>query len=500
MIQLIYLRPRAALAALFFSILWVCAPGQAPAKATDANQKAYTWDRPSLLSLAARIVDAAPRLATIWPGYWPPQQPFIMYVPAKGALLVSTGQKPDSFEAMVGPDVPQLLKGRAFWHSGDLSDVKRPFVIGYPIGGGTTAILADAARKSPETLTSLLLHEQFHGYQKSAFEGGGVSQFVDPLAISDRVAFAASAEIERRVLAKALGVEDPKARRELLQQYFSLRREREAAMPGEVVKVERGFERTEGTARYVDRAALAAIDGDPKRLPASLKTELLRPLASATGAFASHWFRSRSYSTGAAITYFISRLDRGDWRTKIEHGAAPDELLESLLGKPAAGQRAKLARNGRISFGYDAILRELEPAIRAGEKAEIKSVEEFLAPSPYRLILEAKAAGKGSVGFNGMNMAQLAQGTMALPKAEMFNFSAPSVSLSTRQLPVLMEEGQRFTVLLPSAPEIIGLNAPALGNHRLNSAIIRSNGIDLKVDKPVIVSISETSMTIRVRE
>lgn len=89
---------------------------------------------------------------------------------------------------------------------------------------------------------------------------------------------------------------------------------------------------------------------------------------------------------------------------------------------------------------------------------------------------------------------------LPLPKAEMFNFSAPSVSLSTRQLPVLIEEGQRFTVLLPSAPEIIGLNAPAPGDHRLNSAIIRSNGIDLKVDKPVVVSISETSMTIRVRE
>jgi hypothetical protein len=152
-------------------------------------------------------------------------------------------------------------------------------------------------------------------------------------------------------------------------------------------------------------------------------------------------------------------------------------------------------------MNYPAILRALEPGIRAGEKAELKSVEEFLAGAPYRVILEAQKAGtNGSAGFSANRMVQLGPATIALPEAATFNYAAPSVTLTSRDLPVLMEAGERYTVVAPSRPEIVGLAATAAGEHRLGSVLIRSAGLELRVDRPVVVSISETSVTVRLAE
>jgi hypothetical protein len=495
-----FFRRGAAAGVSFLSALFL-APSFGPsAEAAFAVEPAVTLERDALLALAERLVDAAPRLARIWPDYWPPEQPFIIYVPGQGALLISTGEKPSSFQPLTSPGIPRRLKGRVFWHGGGLPDVRRPFVTGYSIGLGKTAILADATQLSGDEIASLLLHEQFHAYQKKAFKRYAFAQFVDPLAIKDRSGFAASAETERRILLRALDSEKPKDRRGLLQQYFALRREREAAMPGEAVRVERGLELVEGTAHYVDLTGLALMKGRPEGLKPLLAARLRKPLASETGAFVGHWFRSRSYATGAAITYFISLMDPGDWRSKLQEGAMPDQLLESLVGKPAPGAESALARKARASVGYAAILREFEPVIRAGEKAELKSVEEFLAGAAYRVIIEAENAPGGSAGFSAKRMVQLGRATIALPGAEMFNYSAPSVTLTSRNLPVLMEEHERYTVVAPSAPEIVGLNAGATGEHRLGSIVIRSAEIELRVDRPVVVSISETSVTVRLAD
>jgi hypothetical protein len=448
-----------------------------------------------MVAIAGRIAEAGPRLATVWPGYWPDGQPFIIYVPAEGALLVSGGERPQFFQPLRSPDPGDTLRGRAFWHDGRLADVERPFVTDYPIGQGKTAILANSADADAVTIPATLLHEQFHVYQSKAFKRYAFSQFVDPLAIRDRVSFAASAETERRLLATAVGTADPKALRKLLQAYFALRREREAAMPAQAVMVERSFERIEGTARYVERTGLAAIDGGPARLTALLLKDLQGPLASRPGAFSMTWFRGRSYGTGAAITYLVSRLDQGGWRAKIEAGAMPDAILESLVERPSAKAAAALARSARKTFGYATLLREVAAPIRAGERSEIKSVGEFLAGAPYLLILES--GPKGDAGWAAPTMVQLGPQTIALPKAATFNYSGPSMALTATNLPLLVE-AQRYTVLLPGAPRIVGLASPPPGEHRLASAVIQGAGVALKIDRPVVVTVSEASMTVRV--
>jgi hypothetical protein len=335
-----------------------------------------------MIAIAARLAAAGPPLAEIWRGYWPARQPFIIYLPTEGALLVSEAEAPGSFHPLRKPDVADSLEGRAFWHGGGLADVQRTFVTDYPIGSSKTAILVNWAEADGDRIIAILLHEQFHVFQRTAFQNPAFSEFVDPSAIPDRLAFAASAETERRILAKAVETDDAGDARRLLQEYFALRRGREAAVAAQANAVERQLERIEGTAKYIDCVGRSMIEGGPERLKTLLAGELRRPLAGQRGGFQMNWFRLRSYGTGAALTYLVSRLDRGDWRARIESGASPVVLLEALVRGSAPRAGPALAEGAKASFGYGAIAQELEPAIRAEEKGEVKAPTRFLPRRP----------------------------------------------------------------------------------------------------------------------
>jgi hypothetical protein len=464
-------------------------------QAPPARPAAVT--RADLVSTAAKIARHSRQLSQIWPGYWPQEQAFIINVAGMGALLVSPGAKPPGFEPMADAELPPEIKGRAFFHPGTLAGAERPFVIGYPIGEGRTAMLVNATAADADRTIGTILHEQFHGFQNTAFKRRN-QQFVDPLAVKDRVAFAASAEVERAILAAALSAASDAERRALLLQYFALRRERERTVPPEVVKVEQGFERMEGTAKYVDRVAMAAMSGGGEAgLKRLLQEELRRQLGAQTGAYATVWFRLRGYSTGAALTYLVSQYDGGDWRSKIGAGAKLDELLESLVGKPSEAEAARLAEQARTRFGYAAKRLELEPSIRDAEKKEIKSVAEFLALDVYHVVFDASAAGAGAKpGFGARDMTQLGPGTTALRSAMTFAVPGATFTLTAKDRPVLIE-GRRFTVLLPAAPKLGGGGTLPLGEHRLETLRLTADGYELKVDAPAVITVEPNRMVVR---
>jgi hypothetical protein len=484
---------RARICMPLLSIALLLTPASSPALIQTSRAKTPTTPaaemRNEMISTAAQIVRSSDSLSRIWPGYWPEDQAFIIHADGVGALLISPGARPASFEPMPDPALPEELKGRAYFHEGTLGGASRPFVIGYPIGDGKTALLANREPDPMRTIT-LILHEQFHGYQAKAFKGGE-RQFVDPLAVKDRVSFAAAAEVERSFLSAALSKGNAGAKRQLLQQYFAVRREREQAMPAEVVKVEQGFERSEGTARYVDMAGRSMVAGGGEAQMLSLLDEALQQkLATQTGAFSTIWFRTRSYATGAALTYLISKSGVPDWRAEIESGATPDLVLERIVGRLPQKERRNLAKAARNRFGYQAKLRELEPLIRAAERGEIKSVSEFLALAPYQVAIDLGAAGASArPGFHAKDMTLLSPSTTALPVAFRFNASGDSFSITSKDLPVLMES-RRYTILLKSAPTIEGLGPLPSSELRLEKLKLSGEGLDVTVDRPVIVSVA----------
>jgi hypothetical protein len=467
-------------------------------------------DRPGvpaadMLRLAAEVRAVGRKLSSVWPGYWPRNQAFIIYTPGEGALLISDEPGPQSFRPFAEPGLPKGLRGRAWYHEGDLGGSIPPFVLGYPLGNGRTALLVRAAPEMKD-LSTLIFHEQFHDYQRAAFRGKGGSQFVAPKAIADRVAFAAAAETERRVLAASIAAKSAGKRRALLRQYLALRREREAQLDPEVVAVERQFEALEGTAKFVDRAAAALGSGNGKSLRALLIEGLGDNLVRANQPFLTTWFRARSYSVGAALTYHLRVLDPRGWQAKIEQGAILDEAIATLVEFDSVADKSALAREARIRFGEDAIRAALEPGIRAAEQKEIKSVEEFHALGSYRLVLEIMEPGRGgqprSMGFasgpGGMTL--LAEDHLVLPDPRLVSATFSFGSLTVRERPFMSEAGDtnRYTILLATLPAVNGQAGLPAGEHRFDRLDIKAPGIELDITRPVIVLIDTRAMTIRV--
>lgn len=462
------------------------------------SAKASAPTKSEIISTAAAIVRASTKLSQVWSGYWPEDQAFIINVEGLGALLISPGPKLASFEPVPDGELPPELKGRAFFHEGVLSGAQRPFVIDYPIGEKKSAILVNAKDGDAKKTMSLILHEQFHGYQDTAFKGKD-PQFVGPLAIKDRVAFAATADLERSILVEALTARAEGERRQLIRQYFAVRRERERTVPSEVIKAEQGFERSEGTASYAEKAGLVALSGgDEAELQRLLVEQLSEDLTLGRGAYTTTWFRGRSYGTGATLTYLIGQYDREAWRAKIEGGAKLDHLLESLVGAVPARSAARMAQTARKRFGYEAKHRALEPIIRSAEKTEIKSIPEFLRLDDYQVVFEPGAAGAAlRPGFRAVNMVDLDSTTLALPRAIMFNVANEDFTLTVRDRPVLLEAQTRFTVLLPAVPKIAGSGVLPLGEHRFENLRMSGDGFDLQADTPVTVRVEPHRMVVR---
>jgi hypothetical protein len=464
-----------------------------------------------MVETAARIVRGGKALSRIWPGYWPQDQAFIFHAAGEGALLISPGPRPEGFEPMPPDNLPSELRGRAFYRPGTMKEAVRPFTLDFPIGSGKPAVLVNytirggaAIAGRAASAANLVLHEQFHAYQNRAFKREKAGQFVDPLAIKDRVAFAAAAETEQRVLGAAIKARSAAERKKLLQQYFALRQEREATIPAEARQVEQGFERSEGTAKYVDRVAHAHLfDGGAAAVPELIVKQLEQNLMRGSGAFGTVWFRGRGYSTGAALSYLLS-LYNPLWRQKVEKGAALDALLKDAVGMPA--EAAALAQSARETFGYEARRRRLEAPIREAEKKEIKSVDEFLALGAYAVTLDIENPKDGPSalqrGFSAANMTDLSSTVVALPTAFTYSLTDLRTALTVKERPVLQKTkatGAETTVLLPSPPEAEGLGDFSIGKHRLERLKLSAPGYELTLDRPVVVTVGPSSMHIEVK-
>lgn len=459
-----------------------------------------------LLEVAAQVHRTGPRLGRLWPGYWPPGQAFIIYRPGEGALLVADEAAP-SFTPLLPTGLPRPLRGRAWFRPGDLQGVHRPFILGYPIGGGRTAVLVLAGAETKD-LSTLIFHEQFHHHQGKAFKHRFSSQFVGPKAVADRVGFAAAAETERRILAAALTAKPGRAREGLLVQYLALRREREKGLDPAVLRVERQFEKIEGTARFIDRAAVALAPGADEKLPALLATSLGNELGAKGEPYAEAWFRSRGYGVGAALTYFIRELDPKNWRAAAEGTGSLDERLAVLTGFDSVRDPAGLARSARSAFRHDVIKAQLEPRIRAAERNEIKSAEEFHALGTHRVLFDAGARKKDgargiemgfSTGPGGMTF--LAAGHLVLPDPQVVDVTLPFGALTVRGLPFMSQSGETnlYTILLPAGPSVNGRAGLAPGEHRFDRLDLTAEGLKLSVERPVTVLVRERETIVRLR-
>lgn len=488
-------RAPGCLLALWAAVGW--ALPEAPAVAAERE----------LLRAAQAVLAVAPRTDEVWPGYWPPEQPFLLYRVGEAVLLVSPEPPPAQFAPLARSVLPPVLRQRAYLYRGALPGLEGNYQIDYRIG----AIVAPAAALDPQGVgdtLSTLFHEAFHGHQARRFAGAQTDRsvlaegFVDPAHIA-APEFHAMAEVERRMLRLALHLA-PHRLAPLLRRYLAVRRLRSRGVPEAVNREERRIERKEGSAQYVGERLAALATADAGRLGQRLQRLLGVPLDSLSGGLPERLIHLRVYGTGATLGVLLDRLG-ADWKIRLEQGAGFDELLAEAIGFEPR-QAPGLAAEALERFGF-ADLRARVARLGPGEAAY--GLERFYALAPVRFVLEDPEPlqdGRAFVDldFQSGNQGYFrpAPGIMLVPDARLLSTRLKWGSLVVRDRPILNDMRQppriAVTVLLAELPEVNGRRL-ANGEHRFSQLSIDSQGIELTVDAPTLVEVSNDSIVLKVQ-
>ncbi len=459
-----------------------------------------------IIALAGDIVQSAPQISKIWSGYWPVSQAFIINIRGQGALLISSGSKPESFIPISESKLPDSLVGKATYYEGMLKDVPQPFYLNYDIGNDQSAVLVNINPSDFETelflsnIRALILHEQFHAYQNMQFLSEEYADYT-PNDIRDRANFAVSAHIERQILIDAIKASSKDEQIAYLHRYFAMRRLREETNLANIAIAEQVYERSEGTAEFAERSALTIISGGDDAMLRELLIEgLQEDLLREGSIFNSIFIRSKSYHNGAALAYLISQYDDGDWQQKVEQGTNLDTHLESLIAPIKAVNRNDLIAAAHAQYDYDSLYQKFQPIIAKRAKQEIKTPKEFFALRPYRVAIDLTATkGKTSAGFSASGMFELGQDLTAITNASIFNSAGDGYSIASKNQPILLGN-KKYTILMSEQPKIIDHDEYTDGEYRLDGLKISDQGVDIQLTQLVSVVIEANVMTITILE
>lgn len=384
----------------------------------------------------ARVIEArGEALSQIWPGYWPPDQPFILYLPETGAVFA-------------GATSPEGARFRP----GPLDDVRFTYVLDYPSGVDNTALLR--LRTVDESLT-ILFHEQFHDYQHDGFRsllsGPGATEFVDVTVIPDLEAFTIAVEQERRLLHAALGPVDAEARRALVQRYLAARARRLEPLPTAISNAESHREWTEGTAEYAALRATVVIEPEGPSVPERLRKELEKPLLEPGGSYVGDMFRARAYPVGASLAWLVDDLGVWNWRARVQRG----EPLVVLLAEGAGDSPTPPPEP------VDETLREeirRQMTLPPDAVAEPVDAADFLSREPDWLVVRfegpARRAMPMELSFGARSMTPLPGGVIALQQVTEVVAEFDGARIETHARPVMITDAVGPTMVVATVLHI----------------------------------------------
>lgn len=264
--------------------------------------------------------------AAAWPGYDFLGKPFLAVFEDGSAVLIGHPAPPPSFQ-------PRNYNGRTVYVADRGPDIGFNFKLNYDFGGAKiTAVRQTKEDGGIADLFRLAIHERFHDHQRSGRFTAGYRQY--RVEEAQDVALAA---LEERTLASWLETGDAEAMRD----FAALRLRRRALFPG--TAAETGEENLEGTARFVDQAALSNMAGDAESRRTILEA-LRRPLV--IGDMAKH----RAYAVGATLGRFLETRSPGKWQAEVASGR---RLSELALERLALGADEARARADRLISGSD---------------------------------------------------------------------------------------------------------------------------------------------------
>lgn len=328
--------------------LWVaCTSVSLTAEGLAQDEDAPTSPeiRDSLIDMLGAIETNRDEIAEIWPGFMEPMGGYaLIHYPD---ILWYVGPDPDdeAYAPLTSDTIPPSLSDIIFEADElpeDASSQASPLSI--TIGERDVRVML-VRRERLDRRVEFFIHENFHSFQsrvEAVFEPvdyGDLSvrfgqPMVDPELIADPE-FAAMAELERRLIVDAMTSPSRDEAMEHLADYRLVRETRTTGSEMEpVLNIEARFERLEGTATFVGCAAAAAsINLDDGGLQCLFEEDLMQPLDSkpAVPTPDSRLMRWRLYGTGGGLTYLIHAFGPENWRTQIEEGQAPYNLISEMV-------------------------------------------------------------------------------------------------------------------------------------------------------------------------
>lgn len=452
----------------------------------------FVASTPSLHETVSPVLIRQPAISQVWPGFWSPEQAFLVYDPEGDAMLYTPADPPPGYrlvEETEHSEIPEVLQRRLYRHEGVPPGLKGMFNTSYAVGG-VTASAVNQQESVSRTLTTLF-HETFHAHQKEHFSDfSDGSPFVDPEVI--RPPLAARAEVERRLLTEALQEEDPDRLGALAQEYLAVRDERVEHMPAKARAIETEMERKEGSATLVEaQATAAALDRPPERISWYVREGYLTPpLTRWPGSLQERMFRWRLYGTGAAMGLLLDRLDSDNWRERLESGQSFRALLAEAVRFDTVSNPERHAQRALDHFDYEGIVQNGD---RLWGTTEAPTLATFYDAPAHAVFVFPEALSDETGRFEG-DFFYLADNLM-LVEASLYNVSVDGFSLTTRDRDVLLDTrgAPRLTIALPEMPRIEELSASPT---RLEEFELEAHGLSVRADRPVEVNATPDSIVV----
>ena len=257
---------------------------------------------------AEAVVAALQRVPVeeVWPGFAPSSVPVALF-DGERTWLVAHPAPPPGFEPAPGLAGVVLYPGRHAAVRGNMPT---------EIGGVSTAavLLNELPGMTADRAAAVVAHERFHVHQLRNHPGWTTNE----LAIFQYPATDAPKLFDRRLetlaLSRSLQATSETQSECWLRTALLLRRKRMGELPEPVAAFERGIERQEGLARYVERRAAGM------RIPVDVPPHDFPP----------DEVRGRAYVTGEALAVMLDRY-APDWKEQLAAATDAAPPLDSLL-------------------------------------------------------------------------------------------------------------------------------------------------------------------------
>lgn len=391
------------------------APGS-KAEAPGASPALDSVDR-ALLSVLDASLRASAAGPPAWRNYRLADEPLLAYRPEGWAVLINPPEpNPEGWTPY--PEDWPALPVPALVRPGGIEGLIGQLAFNHEVPGGRAVAVPLFPEIPPELgprdryLFAFLNHESFHQHQRSAFADVDTpSEEAYPILNAENNARAA---LEMQVLEEALAAlegGDTAAVRIRTQEALAIHGTRREALDPTARAIERAKEIVEGTAKYVETKAVAALArrcrteraggaerglcGEVRTLTPSAWISLAIDQRLADGALSPRDVpRNRIYPVGAALAFLLDLYAPG-WQTRVERAGTRRSLHDRLSAAvgPWAGDRSRLARQAMERHGWDGILERSREAVRAYVDDFERALTEFREQAGTRVVVELSGEG-----------------------------------------------------------------------------------------------------------